>query len=194
MTQEEVIEAIIRDSAFYGETGGVTFSGGEPLVQWDVLRSLIRQLREMHINVAIDTAGIAPQHFIREVPNYADLLLIDFKLYTKELHLKWTGVDNTELLKTIRALNRMMAGRLWISIPLIPGVQDKDELIKMVNFISSLSPAPVVRLVPYHQLGNTKYKALGLAEPPFPEISDDLISLARKLCVERHINVMNFED
>ena len=194
MAQEKVLEAILRDSAFYGDTGGVTFSGGEPLAQWDALRSLLLRLREMHINVAIDTAGIAPHDVLHEVPDFVDLVLVDLKLYTKELHVQWTGVSNTQLLGTIRAWNRGMGGRLWISIPLIPGVQDKSELTKMVNYVSTLHPPPLVRLIPYHQLGNSKYEALGLAVPKFPKISDNLIEYARDLFADKHIKVMEFND
>lgn len=194
LTLKKVQEEILRDRFFYGDDGGVTFSGGEPLAQWDVLRPLILKLHKLSIHVAIDTAGIAPKSVLNEVPDYIDLVLVDLKLVTNELHSHWTGVGNQELLKTISKWNSAMPGRLWISVPVIPGVQDEAELIKLADYICHLFPIPLVRLIPYHKLGESKYQALGKSVPQFPAPSDELISMAKTIFTDRCISIMELGD
>lgn len=167
MALDAVAEIALRDRAFYAQSGGVTFSGGEPLAQWAAVRELADQLRTDGVHIAIDTAGFAPRAVIEAVPHHIDLVLVDLKLVTPSLHHRWTGVDNAGILDAIRWWSQVMPRRLWLSLPLIPGVQDETEMVKIAGFISALRPIPPVRLIPFHRLGESKYAALGLPVPQF---------------------------
>jgi pyruvate formate lyase activating enzyme len=174
---EEVLGEALRDKPFYREDGGVTFSGGEPLAQWAFARALADRLREEGVHVALDTACLAAPEVVRHVPEHFALVLADLKLVTPEAHRRWTGVDNEQILATIRLWSEEMAGRIWISLPAIPGVQDEQEMRRVADFVCSLGPPPPVRVLPYHKLGSSKYRALG-EEPP--QFEDDPRALAEK--------------
>ena len=157
----------------------MTFGGGEPLAQWDVARTLADRLREEGVHVAIDTACVASPSAQQEVPGHVDLVLVDLKLVRPEEHRHWTGAGNARILETIRHWSREMPGRLWVSVPLIPGVHDEAEIVRIARFVSSLANHPPVRLIPYHRLGEGKYAALGRDVPQFPGEVEPLIEAAR---------------
>jgi pyruvate formate lyase activating enzyme len=194
MSYESVIQTVLRDKAFYGQQGGVTFSGGEPLSQWIAVRDIADYLHEEGIHVAIDTAGLAPRSVIKDVPYHIDLVLADLKLVTPALHRSWTGVDNAIILNAIRYWNHRCHERFLISIPLIPGVQNELEIEKIADFISNLIPVPSVRFIPYHRLGESKYEALGMPKPQFPGSPDTLVEMSNRIFIEKGIRVMAFED
>jgi pyruvate formate lyase activating enzyme len=184
-TVDKIVTLALRDKPYYGTRGGVTLSGGEPLAQWPAARALAERLRAEGIHVAMDTSCLAPRAAIDEVPNHIDLVLADLKLVTPEGHLRWTGVDNFGILAAIRAWSRALPGRLWISVPVIPGVQDEDELDRIAAFCSTLDNDPPVRLIPYHRLGDSKYGALGRAVPAFPGPVKEWMDITAQ-ALERH--------
>jgi pyruvate formate lyase activating enzyme len=186
---DEIVDLALRDRSFYGDQGGVTLGGGEPLGQWAFARALAVRLHDEGVHVAIDTACLAGREVIQSVPEHVDLVLADLKLVTSEAHRRWTGANNAPILGTIRAWSRAMPGRLWISVPLIPGVQDETELDLMAEFIQSLDPSPPVRLIPYHRLGDAKYTALGRAIPAFPGSVEDLVERARAAFSRRGLHI-----
>lgn len=174
---EGLVQECLRDKPFYRDKGGVTFSGGEPLAQWEFARALADRLRAEGVHVALDTSGLAPEGVVRQVPEHFDLVLVDLKLVTPEAHRRWTGVDNGPILAAIRLWSREMAGRIWVSLPAVPGVQDEGEMEKMAGFLASLYPRPPARVLPYHKLGSSKYRALG-EEPR--EFEDDAEEMAER--------------
>ena len=191
ITLETLIEWVLRDQVFYGEKGGVTCSGGEPLLQWDFVRIFTTHLRQIGIHVALDTACVAPWPIIEEVPRYVDLIVADLKMISPEEHRRWTGMSNETILKAIRFWNtKMPEGALWISLPLVPGVHDKKEITRIVRFITSLDPTPTIRLLPYHPLGNIKYRALGKPPPPFSKDAKPLVTFAREMLSRNHVRVI----
>ena len=192
MTLDALKSMALRDKAFYGDIGGITLSGGEPLSQWDSVRRLAEQLRSEGVHVAIDTAGYAPIDVVREVPLHADLVLVDLKLLSPALHRRWTGVDNASILDALRYWLKAMPERVWISIPLIPGVQDENEIKEIADFISGLPAVPPVRLIPFHRLGESKYKALGMPIPNFPGNPKRLMEIARYEFTRRGIQIIGF--
>ena len=192
-TVDEIVELALRDRPFYGARGGVTLSGGEPLAQWPFVRDLAGRLRAEGVHVAIDTACLAPQTVIRAVPEQVDLVLADLKLFTPESHRRWTGVDNAGILEAIRFWSTTMPGRLWISLPAIPGVQDKREWERIATFCGALENAPPVRLIPYHRLGDSKYVALNWPVPSFPGSVDEQLASARLALQEQGVCILEQE-
>jgi pyruvate formate lyase activating enzyme len=166
-----LVEAALRDEPFYREStigrGGVTLSGGEPLQQWEAAFELSRRLRARGVHVTLDTSAYAPREIIERIPDTFDLAIVDLKAVSAELHRSCTGVDNAEVLAAIRFLASQMTERLWISVPLIPGVQNSAEIARIEAFIRRLGPGPKARITPSHQLGDAKYRALGLDPPRF---------------------------
>jgi len=165
MTLDEVASAVLRDKAFYGHNGGVTFGGGEPLSQWPFVRKLAARLRKDGVRTALDTTCCAPPGVIANIPTELDLVLADFKALSPDIHRRWTGMDNTEILAALRKLCAEMTGRIWISVPLIPGVHAGAELTRMARFVGELAGPPPVRFLPYHRFGESKHRALGRGEP-----------------------------
>lgn len=156
-TADEVMSEIEKDAAFFGNDGGVTFSGGECMLQPDFLEELIARCRAQGISTAVDTAGHLPwETFLRIRP---DLWLYDVKATDPEVHRAYTGVDNELILAN---LDRLLSSgaRVWIRVPVIPGVNDsKEEMERIRDFVHGR--AEKIELLPYHRLGENKYPALG---------------------------------
>ncbi len=190
MTVAEVVEQALRDKAFYGKDGGVTLGGGEPLAQWEFARMLADVLRAEGVNVALDTACAAPRSVVEDVPAHFDLVLADLKLVSSEKHSSWTGGGNAGILEALRVWSHAMAGRLWITVSLIPGVHDDEEIRSIADLLRSLVPAPAVRLLPYHRLGNSKYKALGLPVPEFSGDAGPLVEKARAILTDAGLVIL----
>lgn len=159
--EEELLTEVLRDRSFYGETGGVTFSGGECLLQADFVAAMLRRLRAEGIPAAIDTAGYVATEQLMKTVEYCDLYLYDIKCISPELHQKYTGADNSLILHNLRFLSE--AGkRLWIRTPVIPGVNDNaEEIGGIAETVRQLKGVERVTLMPYHTLGRDRYETLG---------------------------------
>lgn len=133
MTVEEVITEIEKDIPFYEESnGGVTFSGGEPLLQKDFLIKLLRSCKLKNIPTAIDTCGYAKWDSINEVSKYADLFLYDLKIIDDYKHKSLTGVSNKIILENLKKL-LSLGCKVTIRIPIIPAFNDDDKSIKEIS-------------------------------------------------------------
>jgi pyruvate formate lyase activating enzyme len=154
--------------------GGVTFSGGEPLMHPDFLIEMLKACGEKGIHRVVDTCGFAPTKTLLEVAKHTDLFLYDLKMMNPEQHKKWTGVDNRLILNNLKVLAEKGAN-INIRIPLIKNVNaEEDEIRVMAEFIADLplkkrgsvqrlrgaSPQPIVNLLPYHNIASGKYKKL----------------------------------
>ena len=177
----KVLNELIRDREYYGSIGGVTISGGEPLMQWSAVSELTDLLHNLGIRVAVDTSCYSGIDIIEKLSQSADLVIADFKLYTKEKHVSTTGVNNKRILNAIRYLNENIPNKVWISVPLIPGVHDERELCKMAEFLVTLKNRVNVRLIPYDGFGKTKYNALGLKAMEFPGDINLLLNKAESI-------------
>lgn len=169
--QEDVIREIEKDKVFYEESGGgVTFSGGEPLVQIDFLDNLLTLAKKKGLHTTIDTCGYAPWENIERIKDNVDLFLYDIKHMDNEKHKKYTGVSNELILDNLRKL----AGegkRIWVRIPIIPGINDDAlNIEKMCEFISSLNLRDVF-ILPYHNIAIDKYNRLDM-EYKIPDIKN----------------------
>jgi pyruvate formate lyase activating enzyme len=176
MTVAQVMAEVERDIAFYDESGGgVTFSGGEPLLQEDFLLALLRACREKEIHTALDTCGFAPWETLDRVREYVDLFLYDLKLMDDARHREFTGVSNKLILSNLQALSAR-GEDIILRLPLIPGMNDDKENIRHTGtFAAALPCLNRVDILPYHRGAVDKYDRLnrvyGLAEirPPSEE-------------------------
>lgn len=190
MSAGEVADLALRDRPFYRGGGGVTLGGGEPLAQWDFARAVAALVRAAGVHVALDTACVGPTEAIQAVPDCFDLVLADLKFVTPATHLRWTGVDGAGALQAVRRWAAAMPGRLWVSVPLVPGVHDPAEIARIADFVACLAPVPPVRLLPYHRLGESKYRALGRPAPAFPGRADDLVAAATAALAARGVEIL----
>jgi pyruvate formate lyase activating enzyme len=163
-TPKEVFEVIEKDRVFYEESGGgVTFSGGEPLMQPGFLLDLIELCRKNGIHTTLDTSGYAPENIFKTVTDITDLVLFDLKSTDNEKHILFTGTDNKLIINNLKSLNGEKP-KLIIRIPVIPGFNTgPGETEAMRDQIANLDiQVSRVDLLPFHSLGHGKYKSLGL--------------------------------
>lgn len=175
---QELVEEIKKDIPFFDQSGGgITFSGGEPLLQAQALINLLKECGKLSIHRTVDTSGFAATSTILNVAEQTDLFLIDLKLMDSTAHKKHTGVTNELILKNIRALAEINS-KIIIRIPLIPGINDHEENIKSTAiFVSSLPGDIAVEVLPYHSIASSKYNKLQMNYPGKnipPSSKDDL--------------------
>jgi pyruvate formate lyase activating enzyme len=160
-----LLEETSRDRPFFEESGGgVTFSGGEPLMQPGFLLACLRACREDGLPTALDTCGYAPRETLLEAASLTDLVLYDLKLVDDDRHLAETGVPAEPILGNLEALDG--AGtETWIRFPLLPGVNDDPENLDAVGrFLSGTETIRRLHILPYHGAGSVKLERLGLEE------------------------------
>lgn len=161
-----VMAAIEKDRPFYDTSGGgVTFSGGEPLLQPAFLLELLQECGRRQIHRTVDTTGFAATATVLTIAAETDLFLYDLKMMDCARHRRYTGVDNTLILANLAALCR--AGhRVQIRIPLVAGVNDgEDEIRAVLAFLDELPGITGIDLLPYHGIGRAKYRKLGRNYP-----------------------------
>ncbi len=166
-TLEEVLTRIEKyKNYFIPSGGGVTFSGGEPLLQLKFLLKIIPILKKEGIHVAIDTSGnFDLTEDIKKVIDLADLFLLDIKCINDEICKDLTGVSNKKELAFARYLSDINKP-MWIRQVLVPGITDKeDDLLKLKDFINSLNSVKKVEILPYHDMGKFKWEKLGFKYP-----------------------------
>lgn len=169
LTVDEAVARAERDRPFYETSkGGVTISGGEPLRQADFTTAFLARCRERGLHTALDTCGYAPWPALEAAARHADLVLYDLKHMDSATHRDLTGVPNELILENLARLYALAGrGQIWIRYPFIPGKNDQPENFEaMGRFLSKLigsgSRAPLrVDVLPYHQLGQSKYRKLG---------------------------------
>ena len=168
-TLDETWEEIAADRAFYETSGGgVTFSGGECMMQIDFLAAILEKCRAEGVHTAVDTAGYVPFERFERILPYTDLFLYDFKCYTDARHRAGTGVSNALILVNLRELARRCPERVTVRVPVIPTFNtDAAELRAMGEFLSKLGLSRV-ELLPYHTMGESKCCALGVPFHPYP--------------------------
>ena len=162
MSVEQVVSEVVKDTLFYEESGGgVTLSGGEPLMQAEFTRDIAVRCHELDIHTALDTSGYAPEKELMKVAGTIDLFLYDIKVVDDAIHLAHTGVSNRGILRNLRMLDEMRK-RIWIRFPLVPGVNDDEQsLSDLIDLIGSLRAVEAVQVLPYHRAGAGKYRRLG---------------------------------
>jgi pyruvate formate lyase activating enzyme len=159
---DELMNEIIKDRVFYEESnGGVTFSGGEPLMQPEFLNLLLKECKSIVIHSAVDTSGFTSEDTLKQIAPNVDLFLYDLKLMNDDVHQKYTGVSNQIILKNLIELDQL-GKKIIIRIPIVPEITDTNEnLFAIRGFISYLNNVIEVNLLPYHRAGEGKYKKYG---------------------------------
>lgn len=165
LTSQELADRIRRDSGYYAKYGGgVTFSGGEPLMQADFLIEVLQELSDVHR--AIETSGFCAGEKFREAAANLDYVMMDIKLFDGEAHRRYTGVDNRQILENARFLCEGDTPFV-IRIPVIPGVNDSEENFRSTaRFLAGAPALEKVELLPYHRTAGAKYKMVGRAYRP----------------------------
>jgi pyruvate formate lyase activating enzyme len=152
--------------------GGVTFSGGEPLVWSSELLLVVRLCKQEGISVAIETAGAVPFDDMKRLIPYVDKWIYDIKLMDSKLHQTWCGMGNELILGNLKQLTQYGVD-ICVKMPIIPTVNDTEKNVRqMITYLNDLCRIRDVELLPYHTLGKSKYIALGrdypLAQVPVP--------------------------
>lgn len=159
-TPEELVNKILRYKPYFKNNGGVTFSGGEPLMQKEFLLECLKLCKKENIHTCLDTAGSIPN--CKEILKYTDLVMFDIKGTNNENYENMTSfsINNSlEFLKLCEEMNK----ELWIRVVIVPGINDTKEYInELISFIKPLKNVSKIELLPYHTLGVHKYEELGI--------------------------------
>ncbi len=163
ISAEALLAEIEHDVMFFEESGGgVTFSGGEPLLQFDFLKTVLQGCRFREIHTCVDTTAYVELEKLRETAKLTDLFLVDLKQMDDALHRKYTGVSNKIILENIRILDEMRK-EMIIRYPMIPGMNDDDcNVLGITAFLSELHQKPEISILPYHRIGSHKYTRFGI--------------------------------
>lgn len=163
MTAQVLVATLLADRVFFDEShGGVTFSGGEPLMQAAFVTECLAALRAEGVHTALDTCGFAKWPDLAAAAAHASLVLFDLKLMDDARHREATGVSNQIILENLKALTAIH-DNIWIRIPVIPRVNDDDENIAATaEFLRALPGIRQVDLLPYHATGEAKFARVGL--------------------------------
>ncbi|MCX7876425.1 MAG: glycyl-radical enzyme activating protein [Melioribacteraceae bacterium] len=157
----ELLREIEKDNLFYEESrGGVTFSGGEPMLQIDFLQNILCESKNRNINTAIDTTGYAKYSDFEKIIKYTDIFLYDLKLMNDDLHKYYCGVSNKIIHENLIKLSNDTK-KIILRIPIIPSITDTEENINlMINFISKLNNILEIDLLPFHNTAKSKYEKM----------------------------------
>lgn len=164
-TKPELVEKILRNKPYFKRNnGGVTFSGGEPLLQIEFLLEVCSTLKKEGIHIALDTSGVGIGRYDEILP-LIDLVILDIKHITEEGYFDLTGQTMDEFNKFIDSLN-LNNKKVWIRQVIIPNVNDNIKYAEELNdFLKKIKNIEKVEFLPYHNLGNEKYKKLGINNP-----------------------------
>lgn len=167
VTVDEAVDECMKDMDFYKHNcGGVTVSGGEPLMQYQFVKSFMKKCKEKHLHTALETSCYGDWNHLEDILQYTDFVFTDIKVIEESLHYKVTGVSNKIILKNIykvaevcHAENKAHVLRL----PLIPGINDSlDNLEATAEFVKRLPGTPELNILPYHKFGIKKYENIGM--------------------------------
>ena len=177
MDASVLVQTLLRDRIFFDESGGgVTFSGGEPLLQAPFVIEAMRMLHAEGVHTALDTCGYVDWEELAVAASHASLILYDLKLMDDARHQAATGVSNAIILRNLKALSEIHPC-IWIRVPIIPGINDDSaNLEATAEFLKPLQGIRQVDLLPYHPMGEAKSVRVGMAQAlhdiPTPSIGE----------------------
>ena len=194
-TVEEVIKEVLADEPFYETSGGgMTLSGGEPLMQIEFTEALLKAAREKNLHCCLDTCGYVKFACFERVLPYVDIFLYDIKNTVDEVHRQNTGVSNEIIIENLRKLHDTGA-KILVRAPLIPGCNSNGEHLEgLAQLVLSLPGLMGVELMPYHRLGTSKLERFGMDDPIGHEVeppSDDDLDKWILTLRDRGVNVIN---
>lgn len=173
-TPEEIAEKVIRCKPYFKNKGGITFSGGEPLLHSEFIIEVAKILKKENIHIALDTAGYGNGDYDK-ILDYIDLVILDIKHTTREGLKNLTGGDIEKVEEFIKALNKKNKA-VWIRQVIVPGVTDSLEYItSLAKYIKKINNIEKIEFLPYHHLGEEKYQVLNIPYPykDKPEMNKD---------------------
>ena len=163
-TPFELAKRILRNKNYFLRKGGVTFSGGEPLLQSKFIIEVAKILKKEQIHIALDTAGVGNGDY-DEILKYIDLVILDIKHTTREGYQSLTGKSIEESIEFIKAINRNNK-TVWIRQVVVPGMMDNEQYLKsLVETLKGINNIERIDFLPYHKLGSEKYITLGIPNP-----------------------------
>jgi pyruvate formate lyase activating enzyme len=177
MTTADVMAIVRRDRPFYEQSGGgLTITGGEPMLQSDFALELLRTAKAEGMHTCLDTCGWASRHAYEQVLPFVDMFLYDIKATSPETHKRLTGVSNELILSNLDLLVRQGA-RIRLRCPLVPGINDTPDHLAGIATLSRRYPdLDGIDVMPYHATGNAKYERFGLTNPlPDLKTTDDVV-------------------
>jgi pyruvate formate lyase activating enzyme len=190
MTTDAVMEEVLQDATYYGNSGGgVTFSGGEPVLQAEFLGELLRRSKESGLHTAVQTAGNYDWEELAGILPLVDLVMCDLKFIDPALHRQYVGNDGTRIRKNFQRLGRQDAA-MAVRTPVVGGANDApEEIAGIARFIREFRGLRYYELIPYHALGESKRKSLGLPaktrfHTPSRETMERLADAAREYVAE----------
>ncbi|MBO4344617.1 MAG: glycyl-radical enzyme activating protein [Victivallales bacterium] len=190
---EEAAEKLLEDRIFYADGGGITVSGGEPLLQSDFCAELLEQMKAEGIHCAVDTCGNVPWTAFESVLPYTDMFLYDFKCADSEKHRRLTGSGNELILENLKRLDET-GKQIEIRMVMVPEHNmEESDLRSAGEFLAPLKNASAVRLLAYHSLARSKFKAVG-HQDTMPDVpSPDVDALERAAAILRNYskNIIN---
>ena len=161
ITAEELVNKIKKYKNYFGNNGGVTFSGGEPLTQHAFLLEVLKLCKKENINTCLDTSGVGDNY--QAILEYVDLVIWDIKALSEESYIKITGYNikkSLEFLNYCQSINKKM----WLRQVIVPGINDNDTyILELAEFIKKLNNIEKVELLPYHTDGVKKYEKLNIS-------------------------------
>ena len=161
ITSEDLLRKILKYKNYYKD-GGVTFSGGEPLLQPDFLIDILKKCKMVNLHTALDTSGVGIGKY-EEILKYTDLVILDIKAIDNEGFINMTGHNIDEFnnfLDTCQKLNK----KLWLRQVIVPGINDDEtHVLKLKEFAEKLKNVERIELLPYHSMGKSKYSELGIS-------------------------------
>ncbi len=178
MTSEELVDKLLRLKPYFGKNGGVTFSGGEPLLQIDFLLEVCRLLKKEHVHIALDTAGVGLGKY-SSLLQVLDLVILDIKHVDLDGYYALTGMKLREFDRFVEELNRSGVP-VWLRQVIVPGIHDNIEYMKALScYCDKIQNVSKIEFLPFHRLGEEKYVKLGI---PYPY--QDIPSMDPSVCDE----------
>lgn len=190
MTVQEVMTEILKDKVFFEQSGGgVTFSGGEPLLQIDFLKRLLVDCKKANLHITLDTCGLASPEALESILDLVDLFLFDLKIMDDDQHIKYTGISNELILGNLRLLAEKDK-LIIIRFPIIPEVTDTEiNLNEMLKFLEKYPKINEINLLPYHNIAAEKYKRLNLKYNHFKEPTQEILDSIKQIFIEAAFKV-----
>lgn len=177
-TPEQLYKKIVSNKPYFDGGGGVTFSGGEPLLQSNFVMETCKLLKKANIHIALDTAGVGLGNY-EQLLSYIDLVILDIKHLEPKAYQDLTNQPLKEywnFIETCQKLNK----KLWLRQVVVPGIHDNDEyMLNLRNYIMTLKNVEKVEFLPFHRMGREKYIKMGI---PYP--LEDIPEMDKKFCNE----------
>ena len=162
MSAEAILEAALRDEDFYQRSGGgLTISGGEPMLQYPGLLDLLRKAKKKGLHICLDTSGQAPQEYYREIAKLVDIFLFDYKITDSQVHKRYIGVENDLIISNLDFLGQR-GSRIYLRCPIIPGINDNEAHYQQIAKLSqTYESIEQVNLMMYHDMAKGKATQIG---------------------------------